>query len=169
MTKSLGIDAVDVDMCNRIKRSRRFSDDSDKTLTTQEREDFLPEDLMSKLEPFIGDAEGRITVSGALSSSHEFCKAEAFVSISVACNNNMDDILQVHEILKPTVQGLVFDDHLEMSHLRDNVLPPDRRLHLDVSSPEKETRTPPKKQGAPPKRTAKVTSGGKKARPLMRR
>ncbi len=178
MTEPVPIDAVDAGLCDRVYRSRRFHNDTDKTILEQTREGEPSEELMSQLEPYIGDGLGRLTVSGALSSNVEYHKAEAFVSVSVACNNNMDDIQQVHDIIRPFVQELIHADHQEMSFVRDTVLPSEHRVHGQETSPPIQ-RPAPKglppaqpeaaKVGRPPRRGSKVTPGGKKPKPLMRR
>ena len=132
---------------------------------------------MSQLEPYIGDGQGRLTVSGSLSSNHEYHKAEAFVSISVSCNNDLDDVRQVHDIVRPYVQELVHEDHQEMSLLRDTILPPDKRVHGQETSPpvtkQVPTGLPPVKEkgkvGRPPKRGSKITAKGGKPKPSLKR
>jgi len=173
MTKPVPIDAVDEGMCSRVQRSRSFFNDTDKTLSSEAREDHVSEDLMSQIEPYIGDGLGRLTVSGAMSSSHEYHKAESFVSISVACNNDMDSIRQVHDIVRPQVHELINEDHQEMSLLRDTVLPPEKRLHGSAASPPIQKPAPkglpPAKVGKPPQRGSTVKAKGVKPKPVMRR
>lgn len=130
---------------------------------------------MSQLDPYIGDGQARLTVSGSVSSNHEYHKAEAFVSISVACNNNMDDVHKVHDIVRPHVQELVREDHHEMSLLRDDILPSEKRLHgHEVSSPvgkSAPTGLPPVKGkvSRPPKRESAVSAKGGKPKPTLKR
>lgn len=180
MTEWVLTDAVDVSLCDRTYRSRKYHNDIDKTVLDQTREGEPPEELMSQLEPYVGDARARLTVSGALSSNVEYHKAEAFVSVSVSCNNDMDDVQQVHDFLRPYVQGLIDEDHREMSLIRDTVLPPEHRVHGNEISPPVRKATPKgegysqvrpevAKVGKPPRRGAKVTPGGKKPKPSMRR
>jgi acyl-CoA reductase-like NAD-dependent aldehyde dehydrogenase len=94
-------------------------------------------------------------VSGSISSNHEFHKAEAFVSVSVTCNNNMDDVMNVHALVQPFVKDLVRVDHDEMSLLRDEVLPEGKKLHAAAFEPKGKavaippTIRPPAVPGAP--------------------
>lgn len=160
MTKWMLTNVVDVSLCDRMQRSRKFHNDKDKTVLEQTREDEPPEELMSQLEPYVGDARARLTVSGALSSSVEYHKAEAFVSVSVSCNNDMDDVQQVHDFLRPYVQGLIDEDHREMSLIRDTVLSPQHRVHGQETSPPIQKAAP---KGLPP-----AVSKGKVGRPPKR-
>ena len=112
---------------------------------------------MSELETYVGDGMARVTVSGALSSSHHYHKAEAFVSVSVTCNNNLEDVAAVHNMLRPKVQNLVSQDHDEMSLLRDTLLPENEKKHTAPSGLPSA-----KKVAKPPaKRASKVTTGNK--------
>lgn len=143
---------VDNTMLDRTQRRRSFYNDNDHTVTSEERRDEIPEDLMEDLSPYVGDAKARITVSGSLSSSHEFHKAEAFVSVAVVVNNDLDDVDAVHGILRPYVQALCLEDHDAMSLLRDEILPVNLRRH-----------GPPK--GLPPAVDGKVAQPPKKSGP----
>jgi hypothetical protein len=159
-------DFVDLSLLDKVQRQRRFINDINGEVTEQEKRDDLPEDLMSELEKYIGDGQARLTVSGSLSSSHEYHKAEAFVSISVACNNNMNDVEAVHDIVRPCVQDLVQKDHFEMSLLRDTVLPESQRLHSDVTAmvPASEG-----KVASPPKRSSGIKLAGKRKPDFQRK
>ena len=79
---------------------------------------------MKQIDQYVGDAQARLTVSGSLSSVKEFHKAESFVSITVTCNNNMDDIMEVHDIVKPVVHQLASEDLEEISKFRDELIAP---------------------------------------------
>lgn len=166
------VEYLDVTLVDTVHRSRRFFNDNDKTVTEQERRDEIPEDLMSKLENYLGDGQARVTVSGALSSSHEFHKAESFVSISVSCHNDLDNIRDVHDLVRPHVAELVHADHDEMSLLRDKILPVGKKLHTDLDGPTKVASPPkskaapkglpPAKVAAPPKSNLKTRKGVKR-------
>lgn len=166
-------DPINID---RIYRKRSAYNDHNKETIDQERDDDVPEGLMTKLEDFIGDREASITVGGSLSSNRDFHKAEAFVSIRVACNNDLDDIDAVHDIVQPYIAKLAQHDLEEMSMLRDPWLEPHRRLHqheVSAKAPPKKTPTSlPPEEGAkkqPPKRViAKAKNPGVK-RPSYRR
>ena len=133
-----------------VQRRRSFYNDNDFTVTTEERRDGIPENLMEDLGPYVGDGKARITVSSSMSSNHEFHKAEAFVSVAVVVNNDLEDITSVHHIIKPFVDELLREDHQAVSIMRDEVLPPEKRLHgppkgLPPPVSEDTVATPPKK------------------------
>jgi hypothetical protein len=163
-------------MTDGVKRRRFAFNDDTKELIYDEREDDIPEELMSKLSDYIGDGEGRVTASGSLGSSREYHKAEAFVSISLACNNDLDDAEAVHGLIVPYVRKLAAEDLLEMSKLRDPWLPPDLRLHGEVKTPPKKgppTSLPPEEGSVkkPPKRRTSSVKTKKKGvkKPSFRR
>jgi len=165
MTES--VEFLDVSMVDTVHRSRKFINDNDKSVLEQERRDEIPEGLMSDLSSYLGDGQARVTVSGALSSSHEYHKAEAFVSISVSCNNDMQDVQAVHDLVRPHVHELVHQDHGEMSLLRDTILPVGKKLHTEsmavVATPPRAkpapTGLPPAKTSGPPKPGLKTRKG----------
>jgi hypothetical protein len=132
--------------------------DRDGSTTEQDRRDEIPEELMSELEAYTGDGQARVTVSGELASNHHYHKASAFVSISVTCNNNLEDVEAVHNLVRPHVQGLVHKDHAEMSLLRDTLLPSNERKHKEPTGLPGEA---PSEVKRPPKRTSKVSTKNK--------
>jgi hypothetical protein len=140
------VDYVDESLLDRVHRSRSFTNGDDGVVETQERRDELPEELMSQLENHIGDGLARVTVSGELSSSHEYHGAKSFVSISVSCNNDMGDVAEVHDILRPTVQDMCRADHEEMSLLRDEILPRGKKLHGGKTQSSTVSKRPPQKK-----------------------
>jgi DNA-directed RNA polymerase subunit L len=150
---------ADVGMEDSLHQRRALHNDYDKTVMTQDCREEIPEEIMSQVEPYIGDGNAHLTVSGALSSSHEFHKAEAFVSVSITCNNSMEDVRHVHDIVRPFVQELIKEDHECMSLLRDEILPPGKRKHVgevayEVTQPQ--SSQVPLKVASPPQRSAKV-------------
>lgn len=167
MTEEPVVDYIDVSLVDRVHRRRWIYNDLDNSMTEQVRDDEVPEDLMSDLQEYIGDGLARVTVSAELKSSHEFYGAGSFVSISLTCNNNLDDATAVHTVLRPHVQRLVEKDYHEMSLLRDEILPANiPKLHnAPKGLPSGE------KVGGPPKRSAKTVTkkkGGPK-KPNFRR
>lgn len=134
---------VDVTMVDCLHRQRKFHNDLDKTVLSQERQDPIPEEIMAQLEDYRGDGKAHLTVSGSVSSNHEFHKAEAFVSISVTCNNNMDDVMSVHALVQPFVKDLVRVDHEEMALLRDEILPEGKKLFAQAEPKGKQLVAPP--------------------------
>lgn len=151
---------ADVSLVDRVYRQRRFHNDEDATVVEHERRDEIPEEIMEQIEPFVGDGNAHLTVSGSLSSSHKFHKAESFVSVSVTCNNSLDDIHKVHDIVRPFVQTLTLQDHDEMSLLRDQILPESDRRHSpeELKGPAVVAESKPK-IATPPQRTATVAPG----------
>jgi len=164
---------VDVSLLDHVSRIRSIESKDTGETTSQDRQDEVPEETMSGIEEYIGDAQARVTVSGDLSSSHAFYGAKAFVSVSVSCNNDMGDVEAVHNILRPFVQKLCHEDHEEMSILRDTVLPPEKRLHTVDSEPSaalpEKVRQPPKRAGTVAVRGGKVDIPKGVKRPSYRR
>jgi len=161
MPDNLAVEYVDASMLDGVRRRRSMHNDNDHSITEQERSDGIPEELMSKLETYIGDGSARVTVSGELASSHEFHKASAFVSISVTCNNDLDDIETVHNLVRPVVQELAHKDHEDMSRLRDTILPKNKKKHSNptgLPGEEKLTKPPAK---MPAGRSSKVITKNK--------
>lgn len=124
---------------DKVVRRRSARNDHTNETIDQEREDDIPEELMTKLEDHVGDGGAKITIGGSLGSTRDYHKAECFVSISVSCNNDMDDVDAVHGIVLPYIHKYAEEDLEEMSKLRDPWLEPQRRLH------ERRTGKPPKK------------------------
>lgn len=81
--------------------------------------DVLPEEVMSAIEPYIGDGAGRVSIGAELSQSKDFQGAKAFVNISVSCNNDIDSCVAVHDIVQPIVRQLVNQDVQMMAEDRD--------------------------------------------------
>jgi len=158
MADEPAVDLLDLSLVDCVRRRRHFYNDNTGQMLEQELREEL-EDLMTDLEQHIGDGQARLTVSGELSSSKEFHKAGAFVSISVTCNNHLDDIQAVHDIVRPHVESLVKEDHDAMSDKREEILSP------PAKSPG------PGKTGSPPsKRSSKVVAKkGASKKPSFRR
>lgn len=159
---------ADVGMVDRVYRRRQFHNDEDASIETHQRQDEIPEEIMEQLDPYVGDGNAHLTVSGSLSSSHEYHKAESFVSVSVTCNNNLDDIQAAHKIVRPFVHELVLEDHNAMSLLRDEILPSDKRLH--GNEPKGPAIVAGTKVATPPQRSASViTRPGAPVKPTFKR
>jgi len=143
-----------------VNHKRSLYNDNDRTTLEQERQDELSEEIMAKIEEYMGDGTARVTVSADLGSSVSYHSAKAFVSISVPCNNDMDSIYAVHEILRPHVQGLCGEDHEAMAAMRDGLINPTRA----PAETKSQVRQPPKRGGSQgPKGPAK--RGGKTVTP----
>lgn len=146
-----------------IQRRRSLYNDTTKEEIEQYREDDLPEELMSELADHVGDGEAKLTIGGSLGSTVHFHKAEAFVSIGVSCNNNLDDVEAVHAIVLPHLKKLLSEDLLEMSKLRDPWLDPqDRRHTKSASAPVGKAALEGESEGVvkgPPKRSSHIKLG----------
>src|SRR6185369_1561802 len=117
------LDYVDVGLLDHVQRYRRWvieGDDGRRLTRHQQQRNPLPEELMSALAPYIGDGLGKVTVGAELAHSKDYgCKAQAFVSISVTCNNTLEDATAVHDILHQNVRALVNEDLVAMIQDRD--------------------------------------------------
>lgn len=104
----------------------------DSEVTEHESIQPIPEELVEQIESCIGDGQARVTVSGTLSSNVDYHKAEAFVSISIPCNSNLEDIGKAHDIVRAFVGKLLQEDLEDMKRLRDQ-----SRQGIKTSSPPK--------------------------------
>lgn len=167
-TTLLGVGLID-----RVSRHRAWEvDDGPRKDQTRQHplSEILPEDLMDKLTELAGDTKGKVTVGASLANSKEFGnKAEAFVSFSVTCDNNLATMQEVHDLVQPHVRDLVNRD------LRDMMV--DRDAHLKgagATAKERVSTGPPKAKGKlapPPGAGKKKPLGDKKikAKPRFRR
>jgi hypothetical protein len=87
---------------------------------------------MEEIAPHVGDAGARLTVGGTLSSNVDYHKAEAFVSVTVPCNNNLEDVQKAHDIVRGFIGTLLLDDIDYMKRLRDSA-----RSGVKTASPPK--------------------------------
>ena len=156
------VEVNDVGLVDRVTRNRRWEIEKDSGKVTrreQSQQHPIPEDIMAALEEHIGDAQAKVTVGAELGHSKEYgCKAQAFVSVSVTCNNNETDIGAVHEIIQPLARKLVNED-LEM-------MKADRDAHMGAPAPS------PGKVASPPRANAKPAAAPAKPgvqRPTFRR
>jgi hypothetical protein len=154
-----------VDECPQVRRRRSLYNDNDKTTLEQEQSQDIPEEIMAQLEDFLGDGTARITVSADLGSSVSYHSAKAFVSVSVPCNNDIDSISSVHDILKTFVQELAEEDHGDMGLRRDALIDPGAadRPTPDQRQAQAQIRQPPKRGGDPGVQSLK--RGGKTITP----
>jgi hypothetical protein len=117
------VEVRDVGLVDRVSRNREWSikqDDGKVTSRRQCQQHPIPEEYMSALEPHIGDAQAKVTVGAELGHSRDYgCKATAFVSISVTCNNHEDSIRAVHSLIHPLARKLVNEDLTRMKEDRD--------------------------------------------------
>ena len=142
----------------RNKVSIRCSAGKDSNCIEEECQEPLPEEIMNKLEPHIGDGLARFSIGNELGSSIEFgFKAQAMVNATVACNNDSETFVAVNDILYPLVEELVVRNHERMSALRDQMVPdPNKRLNLSTEFVE-EPKAPARsvKSGPPAKAMAR--------------
>jgi hypothetical protein len=113
---------VDTGLLDNITSRREWKvEEENKTRTTsQSRQTVLPEDIVAQLEQHLGDGNAKVTVGAELAHSRDFgCKAQAFVSISVTCNNCEEDIMAVHSLIHPLARKLVNEDLEAMKVDRD--------------------------------------------------
>ena len=162
------VEVNDVGLLDRVTRNRRWEiekDDGKVTRREQSQQHPIPEDIMAALEQHIGDAQAKITVGAEPGHSKEYgCKAQAFVSVSVTCNNNETDIGAVHGIVQPFVRQLVNADLDQMKE--------DRDTHMGTTAPAPTTgkvSNPPRANAKPP--TAQPVAAAKPGvqRPSFRR
>lgn len=133
----------DVGLLDKVTRHRKWlvEKDSGKVTTREQQQEHpIPEEYMTKLESHIGDAGARVTVGAELSNMRDFNKAQAFVSVTVTCNNKAEDIENVHNIALEMVKKLVNED-LKMMKV-------DRDLHIDGEAEGKVT-SPPRANAKP--------------------
>jgi len=151
------VEFVDLDWMYHLTRRRVFADDIGAVEEQVLEKVPLPEDLMTAIQDYVGDGQGRITVSKELSTNQDYCKAGSFVSISLACDNSLEAAEAVHDIAAPYAQKLVEVDHHEMSLMRDQFFISAGRKK---SCLHQEEETPARK--AAPSKTGGKKSGGKK-------
>lgn len=110
-------------MTEKVVKSTLVTDDEGVLLDKQEESftsDTLPEDVMSELEQHLGDGAASVTVSADVAHSKDFgCKAGVFYSVSVRCDNNMEAVQAVHDILVGHVQDTVSQDLPGAMAIRD--------------------------------------------------
>lgn len=108
------IQFVDPSMTEKVIKRKLVSDDEGVLVNNQESfftSDTLPESIMSEIEKYLGDGNASVTVSADVADSKDFgCKAGVFYSVSVKCDNTMEAVQAVHDILVPHVQETVAQD-----------------------------------------------------------
>jgi hypothetical protein len=123
-------EAFDVGLLDKVVRHRgwELEDDSGHVTTrNQTKQEELPEDLTMALEDYIGDGMAKVTVGAELGHSKEYgCKAQAFVSISVHCNNDDGTIEEVQNILHDKARVFTNQDLEAMMEDRDRYLLQDK-------------------------------------------
>lgn len=119
-------EVFDVGQIDKIIRHRGWElegEDGYITKRNQSRQEIIPEDLMAGLVDEIGDGLAKVTVGAELGHSKEYgCKAQAFVSISVHCNDDEGTIDRVQAILHGMARKYANQDLEEMIDDRDRYL-----------------------------------------------
>jgi len=69
----------------------------------------LPEDLVSILEPYLGNGDGGVTVGGELAVKDFGNGGGCSCFIKVSANNNLDDLLAVADIVGSAVEHFCYD------------------------------------------------------------
>lgn len=144
--KDVATEVLDVGQVDKIVRHRGWEVEVDERLTqrNQSRQEGLPEELMVTLADEIGDGLAKVTVGSELAHSKEYgCKAQAFVSISVHCNNDDSTIERVQSHLHAMTRKLAVQDLEEMITDRDRFLhDPGGRLARGGDRPATKSLTP---------------------------
>lgn len=155
----------DVGLVDRIVRVRRWEaeqPDGKVKARTQSVQQLIPEEIMAELESHLGDAQAKVTVGAELGHSRDYgCKAGAFVSVSVHCNNHEDDIQAVHETLHNLARNFVNED-LE-------VMKQDRDSHMGAAPPQQPAAGKVSQSAATKAKNPNKTVKPKVTRPSFRR
>jgi len=121
-SEACGIDYVDVSMVDRVFRQVRVYEPDGSVHEKQLREE-IPEEILMAAKSKRGELDGKVTVSASLADSIEYgYKAEAFVSISLSCENTVEACQLLHDAIRPVVHGLVRQDQAMAAQMRDEIL-----------------------------------------------
>jgi len=137
---------LDVSLRDRVQRRYGISDREGDLLSRVEifeLEEAMGETIMSEIQKHVGDGNARVTVGAELGVNDYGTKASAFCNVSVTCNNHMDDVAAIHDIVHPYVKSRVEQDLIEMETILKRHLKPE----------EGQAETVPSKVVEPPKRT----------------
>ena len=154
--REVATEVFDVGQLDRVIRYRSWEHEDENgriTRRTQTKQEEIPEDLMA-LNDYIGDGLAKVTVGAELGHSKEYgCKAQAFVSISVHCNNDDGTIEEVQNILHDKARVFVNQDLEEMIQDRDRWMTEDKagetggRLARPPAKPQPRTNPKAQSQG----------------------
>ena len=82
----------------------------------------LPEDIMEKLDQYIGDGNASVTVGGDLTRSEDYGnKAGAFVSVTIRCNNGVEEVRAVHDIIRGWIEPQIAENQARMQGILDDL------------------------------------------------
>lgn len=164
------VEVLDVGLVDRVIRSRSWAAEQEngRVITRgQSQQHPIPEVYMAALEAHIGDAQAKVTVGAELSHNRDYCKAQAFVSVTVTCNNKEEDISAVHNIIHPLARKLVAEDLEKMKLDRDGHIGAATPSQGKISSPPRANAKPVEVHQFPPKGKPEARPGV--PRPSFRR
>lgn len=120
------MEVTDPTLLEKVSR-KRWASDAEGDLVNEQLDDYaheqIPEELMSQLAELVGDGGANITIGADLTTSIEFgCKAGAFVSVRLTCDNSMEAVEAVHDLVTPWVQSTVEKDYEKMADIRAQAL-----------------------------------------------
>jgi len=125
-TNDVATEVLDVGQLDKISRRRGWElegEDGLLTARSQTKHEDIPEELMSTLAEEIGDGLAKVTVGAELAHSKDYgCKAQAFVSISVHCNNDDETIDRVQSHLHDMARRYANEDLVDMVEDRDRYM-----------------------------------------------
>ena len=102
---------VDDGLTNKVQRSRTAALAGEpKPLLEQNREDPIPEEYMDRLQQFIGDGLGGVSVSGDVGTSDFGNKAGVHVSVRVTCGNDEESLGGAHAIAREIAERFIRED-----------------------------------------------------------
>lgn len=102
---------VDDGLTNKVQRSRfAVVQGETKPLLDENREDPIPEEYMNKLQQFIGDGLGGVSVSGDVGTSDYSNKAGVHVSVRVTCGNDEESLAGAHAVAREIAVRFLKED-----------------------------------------------------------
>lgn len=102
---------VDDGLCNRVQRLRfAMLAGETKPLLDENREDLIPEEYMDRLQQFVGDGLGGVSVSGDVGTSDYGNKAGVHVSVRVTCGNDEESLSGAHAIAREITERFIRED-----------------------------------------------------------
>ena len=120
------LEYVSVDLQDKVMRDKYVSDkesDLHRESSTTNLQEGLGAKVMSEIRDYMGDGLAKVTVGAELTSSIEYGnKAGAFCSVTATCDNHMEAVKAVHDILQRWAKSQVELDTHEMVELRDSIM-----------------------------------------------
>jgi hypothetical protein len=131
----------DVELLDVVRR-RRFMEKDKEQLIEEEAINYLEEtmkDSMPSIREHLGDGGAQLTLSADLSTTENYCKAGAFCSIKVTCDNSLEALSNVHAIVLPYLKEIVAQDLAEMEAVRSSFIGEQSKVRLPPKPPKEET------------------------------